>query len=825
MKRFFALTSTILTIFTISASAQALYWDPGQTASASAGGTGNWDATSQFWFDGVSSDVAWTSGDAAFFEGTAGTVTLMASTAAANLYFTNATGNYYITNATGAEVLTVNNTIDTGGGEHTIAALLSNSGTLTKTGAGRLHLPVDNTAGMSGNVMINQGSLSLEKDDAAGNNNTITIADGAALEFNGYLTNLLENYFNITASGTGITNSGAIRTVSLHTQYSGNITLAENNSLFYADSNAVFDGYGNLSANGDYNLYIGGPGLFRWQSGSFSLGAGTLVVEGPATFDMYAAPSTINFGGVLVESGATFGVSLDGDFGTIPGAQDPTNVVLDGGTLSSTGNYTMNGLRGITVTTNGGTIADVSTTGTFTTGSIHSTNTAVTFNSSATIHIAASGTTNVLNLGMGSLVKNGNGDAGTSFETTGPIFSNLVVNAGSYTFNYDQSSPNPSGLGALPTTLNPSNIVLNGGSLHVGHSTTLAGTRGIFVTTRNGTIQDVTGSATLTIASPITGPGSMTFPLGKSGSSQTVILTGANTYSGTTTVGGSITLNVGNNGSTGSLGTGNTTVSGTLTFNRTGSYSYGGNISGTGPVNKAASGTVTLTGACTYTGATTVSAGTLLMNNTNASAITVSSGGTLGGTGVFGGAVTVNSGGTLALGNGTLSASNNVSIAGNVSVSVNKSLTPSSGMAIVTGTLANTGTGTITVNNAGPGLVAGDTFQLFSQPVSGGNNLTITGSGVQWANNLAANGSISVVGPLPQPEINKFSLVGTNLVISGTNGYAGGQYYELASTNVALPLSSWKPVWTNTFLSGGLFSITNPIKPGTPQQFYLLQVH
>ena len=209
---------------------------------------------------------------------------------AGDIYFTNVTGNYYITNLTGAEVLTVANSIDTGGGDHTIAALLSCPGTLNKNGAGRLHLPVDNTAGLTGSVMINQGSVSLETSDPLGNYNTITVADGAALEFNGYLTNGVENYNNLTISGTGITNSGAIREVAGHTLFYGTTTLAENNSLLYADSAGTFDGYGNLSANGDYNLFVAGPGLIRWQSGSFSLGAGTLTVEGPGAFDMY--PST-----------------------------------------------------------------------------------------------------------------------------------------------------------------------------------------------------------------------------------------------------------------------------------------------------------------------------------------------------------------------------------------------------------------------------------------------------------------------------------------------------------------------------------------------------
>ena len=61
---------------------------------------------------------------------------------------------------------------------------------------------------------------------------------------------------------------------------------------------------------------------------------------------------------------------------------------------------------------------------------------------------------------------------------------------------------------------------------------------------------------------------------------------------------------------------------------------------------------------------------------------------------------------------------------------------------------------------------------------------------------------------------------GTKFVFSGTNGFAGDTYYVLASTN----LSSWTPVATNTFGANGVFSVTNSLAPGAPQQFYRLQL-
>jgi hypothetical protein len=174
-----------------------------------------------------------------------------------------------------------------------------------------------------------------------------------------------------------------------------------------------------------------------------------------------------------------------------------------------------------------------------------------------------------------------------------------------------------------------------------------------------------------------------------------------------------------------------------------------------------------------------------------------------------------------------LSVSNSVSTAGNVSVSVNKSLSQSNGMAIVTGSLANTGTGTVTVNNVGPALAVGDSFQLFSQPLSGGNTMTISGggTGVTWNNNLAVNGTISVASAqAAKPVINQTQVINGNFIFSGSNGTSGATYYVLSSTNLMLPLGQWTSVLTNTFPSNGQFSITNPVVLGNPQVFYLLQV-
>ena len=77
---------------------------------------------------------------------------------------------------------------------------------------------------------------------------------------------------------------------------------------------------------------------------------------------------------------------------------------------------------------------------------------------------------------------------------------------------------------------------------------------------------------------------------------------------------------------------------------------------------------------------------------------------------------------------------------------------------------------------------------------------------------------------VPHPVINSVSLNGANLILAGTNGTAGGMYYVLSSTNVALPLTQWAPVLTNKFDSSGNFAVTNAVAPGVSQQFYILEL-
>jgi len=264
-------------------------------------------------------------------------------------------------------------------------------------------------------------------------------------------------------------------------------------------------------------------------------------------------------------------------------------------------------------------------------------------------------------------------------------------------------------------------------------------------------------------------------------------------------------------------------------------------VGGTLALTKIGAGTLTLAINTAYSGNTTISAGTLALGSSgdipNSAEISIATNATfdvsqtsftLGTSQILGGGGTVNgslqANGTISP-SGTLTVNGDLMVNGNLTFTVNTSQAQSNDVMAVSGALNNTGTGTLTVSNLGPSLAVGDTFTLFNQPLNNGGSLTIVPpTGVVFTNNLSLNGTLTVLSvPVSQPAITGIRLVGTNLIISGTNGLAGEQYNVLTSTNVALPLSQWTTLPTNTF-GGGNFSITNLVSPNAPHNFYILRV-
>jgi len=121
---------------------------------------------------------------------------------------------------------------------------------------------------------------------------------------------------------------------------------------------------------------------------------------------------------------------------------------------------------------------------------------------------------------------------------------------------------------------------------------------------RVGDGSDAGAAFSATIASELSGAGTLQkTDLG------TLVLTGANTYTGGTTISAG-TLQLGDGGTAGSI-TGDVTNAGTLAFNRSDAPTFAGVISGGGVVRQSGLGTTTLTGAGSTAGSLEIEHGTL----------------------------------------------------------------------------------------------------------------------------------------------------------------------------------------------------------------------
>jgi autotransporter-associated beta strand protein len=288
---------------------------------------------------------------------------------------------------------------------------------------------------------------------------------------------------------------------------------------------------------------------------------GALTVEaGSLSF------STANIMGSVVQSGGVIAFSNGGALGT-------GLVSMTGGELLATANVTLGN--------------KLSFSGPVTIAATHGT----TLNEESTTYTIGRNTT----LNIGAQGQDGTVLWGTS--NTSSVLSTTILNVQAGTLKAADGQLSLL-LGSKQTT------VAAGAAIDVaGFNTTIADLLG------NGVVTDSGAPATLALtAANFSGVISGVLSLSANGA---IILTGANTYTGTTTINSGDSLQLGVGGATGSIGGGAISDLGTLSIDRNNAITLTNAISGAGSLKQLGTGVMSINTANTYSGGTTLSAGVL----------------------------------------------------------------------------------------------------------------------------------------------------------------------------------------------------------------------
>lgn len=398
-------------------------------------------------------------------------------------------------------------------------------------------LTLTKTNSFSGATSISSGGILITNAKALGNTSGITITGGGLQLSGGIIVN-----YPLTMLGTGVSTTGALRSISGINKYIGAIALTGNTTL-YVDADTLYLNPTNpISSTNNPTLTISGssPGVMNFLN-AFNLGTGALIKSGNSNSilsnsNTYSGGTSISGGALNIQNQNALGsssnaVAISGTTGqlqiqggitfslplTLSSTSSTGALRSISGTNSITGTLTLTGTSSI--------IADADTLKLMASpNSISGTNTNITLGGTGNIIVP-----NVIATGTGTLTKSGNGI--------------LYLNAAnSYTGNTTISG---GVLKILTTSAVSSNTLytvdgtldLNGNSISVSNLSS-TGSNGLITNSEASSTSTITITGTNNsytysgvIADSITG----TIALVKNGLG-TQILAGSNKYSGVTNI-------------------------------------------------------------------------------------------------------------------------------------------------------------------------------------------------------------------------------------------------------------------------------------------------
>ena len=735
---------------------------------------------------------------------------------------------------------TANLTLDGGSYDAVSSANSSNAtlGVLTLAGGSSTI-----TTGAGGNTTLNLKFSSLTRSAGAtldifgfslGTNTHIKFTTAPALQ-NGILPYVTINEADFATAGNGtdlVAFSGYVTTgnqagwnatSNVKLTNVGNITIGSNvahntiNSLILVGSNgtativnlnnntlAIGNGTGQggvLFAGNSSDTFSNGTLAFGSSEGIFQLdnsvlnngvsanvtGLGGLTVGGCGTAGALVLSGTNTYSGNTASTAGILSIGSDANLGAVPGAATAGSLVLDGGTLQATANFTLNGNRGIalgpTIGAGYGTI-DVTANKTLTLAGPLTSNTngngGLVKIDSGNLTLSAAGTYNGNTILSNGTLKDGILNA----TPTGTI---LIVNSpGVFDLNgFNQTVAGLVGAGNVTDTganaaltLNDAGFTIYSGALNGNLALVLngpgvqvlSGTAGSYAGTFNGNTTTVNGGTLqLGVANPVNAANFAVFNSG------VVDLKGFG-----------LTVNeVGGNGTLT-----NTAAAATLTFNNGAPHTTTANLTGNLGLTVNGQGE-TLSGNNSYTGNTLLTNGTLILASANAlpSTTALVFGTTSTGTGLTlsGFDATI---GSLQGGNAT---TGSISLgSNNLTVGTNNLTTTYSGNISGSGNLTKVGTGTLilTGNNTSSGgtTLSGGTLQI-------GNG----GSGSLGSGNISDNAALVY-------DLSSNVTVASFIMGSGSLTQAGTGILTLTAANTYSGI---------TTVSAGTLSISSDANLGT----------